>query len=499
LLGQTAVYGTSTIIGRLLNYLLVPLYTYQFTNPADYGVNNEFYAYISFLNILFTYGMETALFRFSRTESRPEPVYATAVTALVVSSVLFVAPVFLFPGALSDFLGYPGKSVYVVWVGIILFTDALCAIPFAALRQENRALRFAGLKFGNIIINIGLNLFFIGYCKTLYEKVLAGEETAGFFSGLYNPDIGIGYVFISNGIANLVTLFFLMPKIYASGFRFNPSLFRRMLKYSAPLIVVGLAGMVNETLDRILIKYLSPGDRGLSELGIYGACYKIPVLMTIFIQAFRYAAEPFFFSYTGKKEGPEIFSMVMTFFVIAASVVFLGTLLNLSWIQYFIGSSYREGLHIVPVLLLANWFLGIYYNISIWYKISGKTGYGALITIAGAVLTLIINLSLIPVFGYVAAAWATLVCYAGMMMLVWHLGNKHFPVNYDSKRIWGYLVISVVLYLISLLLPEGPGKTELIFKNLLLLLFLAGVWKFEKTRVFARLKKTLTHDQNKNN
>ena len=449
----------------------------------------ELYAYVSFLNILLTYGMETALFNFSRDESIRDKVYSTALLSLVGTSFLFLLPGLLLAEGGADWLGYPDKGEIISAIIIILVTDALCSIPFAKLREQNKAGRFAFLKTLNILINIFINVFFLWFCKNEYDAVKGEECSLSVWGALYNPAIGIGYIFIANAIANLCTLALLLPSYLKVQLRFDSAIWKKMFRYALPLILVGLAGMVNETLDRVLIKYLVTTGDGLQQVGIYGACYKIAILMTIFTQAFRYAAEPFFFSHEKESDSRKTYSHVMTWFVIACSVIFLGTLMNLSWIQKFIGASYRSGLHVVPILLFANICLGIYFNLSIWYKLTGKTQFGALLTLFGAAITIGINVAFIPKFGYVASAWATLACYAAMMVFSWLFGNKHFPVNYDLPRILGYLLLSVALYGVSRFIPAFGKIPDLVISNALFVIFLGTVFMLEKNNLITLFKK----------
>jgi O-antigen/teichoic acid export membrane protein len=477
LAGQTAIYGIPTIVGRFLNYLLVPLVTYRFTNPGDYGINTEFYAYISFFNILFTYGMETAFFNFSVKEKDKDLVYSTALLSVVLSTTFFFLILISFSNEIQEFLGYASSKGFVAWVVLIIATDAAAAIPFARLRSQNRPGRFAFIKMVNILVNIGLNVFFIGFAKPAFET---GEALGAF----YSPEIGIGYVFIANLCANVCSLLLLYPEFVQVRLRFALGLWKRMMRYALPLLLVGFAGMINETFDRILLKYLLPENEAMAQVGIYGACYKISILITIFIQAFRYAAEPFFFSQSIEKNAKNTYSRVMNYFVIVCSIIFLGTMTNLSWIQFFIGESYRAGLNVVSILLLANFFLGIYFNLSVWYKITGKTQYGAWITLMGAIITLGINFAFIPKYGYHACAWATLACYGTMMILSWLVGNKHYHVDYDLRRILGYLALSLVLYGISTLVNTGSEVPDLLLKNLIFLGFLGIVFMIERKRLF---------------
>jgi O-antigen/teichoic acid export membrane protein len=477
LASQTAIYGLPTIVGRLLNYFLTPLYTYMYTT-SEFGDVTSAYAYVSFLLVFLTYGMETSLFRFSQTEIEKEKVYASALISLLISSVSFVLIAFLFATPISETLKFSGHPEYIIWFAIILGCDAFSAIPFARLREQGKAKRFAIIRSLNILINIGLNLFFIWFCKGVHES--ADSSFKPFVDRIYNPEIGIGYIFISNLWASVITLLLLTPEIISVKWKMDVAIWKRMMKYGLPLLIAGLAGMTNETLDRTLIPYLLPEEIGKSQNGIYGACYKVAILMTIFIQAFRFAAEPFFFSQSKEKDSKETNAVIMKYFVIICSTIFLGTTMNLDWIQYFVGADFRKGMDVVPILLLANLFLGIFINQSIWYKLTGQTGYGAILTIFGALITISLNFYWIPRIGYMGSAWATLICYASMMIVSYFLGNKHYPVNYDLKRILGYLGLSLTLYFISLLIKTETASINLFFNNLLLIAFVGFVWKMEK-------------------
>jgi O-antigen/teichoic acid export membrane protein len=480
LASQTAIYGLPTIVGRLLNYFLTPLYTYMFST-TEFGDVTSAYAYVSFLLVFLTYGMETTLFRFSQTESEKESVYSTALFSLLGSSLIFVIVACSFASPISEKLKFSGHSEYVTWFALILAFDAFSAVPFAKLREQNKAKRFAVIKSLNIAINIGLNLFFIWFCKGVYES--ENSVLKPLVEKIYDPEIGIGYIFISNLVASIITVVLLSPEIIKVKWSFDGILWKKMMRYGLPLLIAGLAGMANETLDRTLIPHLIPGELGKSQNGIYGACYKIAILMTIFIQAFRFAAEPFFFSHSKDKDAKKTYADIMKFFVIICSVIFLGTMMNMSWIRYFVGEHFREGLGVVPILLLANLFLGIFINQSIWYKLTGQTSYGAILTIFGAVITITLNFYWIPRIGYMGSAWATLICYASMMVLSYFWGNKHYPVNYDLKRILGYLGLSLTLYFLSTLIQIESVGISLIVNNLILFVFVLIAWKLEKTNL----------------
>lgn len=478
LASQTAIYGLPTMVGRLINYFLVPLYTYQFS-PSEYGVVTEMYAYVSFLIVILTYGMETALFRFSHTETDKDLVYTTSMISLLVTSLTFVFFCFTFSTQLADILQYPNHREYILLFAIIVAADAFSWIPFARLREQNKAKRFAIIKSVHIILNVVLNVFVIGFCKPLVE------QGSGTFYKLatyvYDPQVGVGYVFILNLITSLFTLVLLLPDIIKVKYRFDFSLWKRMMPYALPLLIGGLAGMTNETMDRILIKYLLPADTRMEQLGIYGACYKVSIIMTIFIQTFRYAAEPFFFSHAKKEDAKKMYADVMKYFVATCSLIFLATMLNIDWIQTLIGERYRSGIKVVPILLMANLFLGIFFNLSIWYKLSGQTRYGAYLTGFGAVITLVLNIYLIPRIGYMGSAWATLICYAAMMVASYLIGQRFYAVNYNLVRVFTYLFMAVTLYFLSdHFIPQLSKYADIFIRNLIVLAFLIFIYFIER-------------------
>lgn len=433
LAGQTAVYGLSSIIGRLLNYLLVPLYTRIFS-PAEFGVVSEFYAYITFLSVLYTYGMETAFFHFVNRKPRHEHVYGHAQFLLLCTTLLFTLPLLLFAGPAADALGYASHPEYIRWIALILAFDTLSSLPFARLRQQNKALRFAIIKLGGIFINIALNLYFLWYLPKIG-------------SPLYDPGMGAGYVFLANLAASALTWIMLVRETKEMRPGIPLPLLKEMMIYSLPLLIAGFAGMINETLDRAILKYLIKDPSiALEQLGIYSACYKLSIVMTLFVQTFRFAAEPFYFSRQHKDDSRRLFAAVMDYFVMAGCIIFLGVMFYLDIFKLFIGERYYGGLHVVPLLLAANLFLGIYLNLSIWYKLTGKTGYGAWLSVMGAVITVVLNLWLIPQFGIMGAAWATLVCYALMMVLSYLKGRIEYPVPYHVPRIAGMMTFTGLLW-----------------------------------------------------
>lgn len=443
LVSQTAIYGLSSILGRFLNYLLVPLYTYTFS-ASEYGVVSEFYAYAGFFAVLLVFGLETGYFRFrQKPEYAGEAVYASALSFLTVINLLFVTAIFYWQQPLASALHYPEHPEYVLWFAGILAIDAVTALPFARLRAENRAWRFAGIRMAEIIITIGLNLFFLLLCPKLIE-----QWPNSIITEIYDPRLGVAYIFLCNLVASTCKLLLLLPQFRAVPLRFDLSILRPLSRYSLPMVVIGFAGMINEMLDRAILKIMLPYDlaSNLKMLGIYGACYKLSILMSLFVQAFRYAGEPFFFSYAGRADAKRAYALVMQYFVIAGIFIFLLVALFIDFFQYFIGAEFRAGLDVVPILLLANLCLGIYVNLSVWYKLSDRTGMGAWVSLAGAVLTASLNVWWIPVWGYVGSAWATLACYGFMVILSWLLGQRYYPIAYPLKKITAYLGLGLGLF-----------------------------------------------------
>jgi len=483
LAGQTAIYGLPTILGRLLNYLLVPLYTYQFAT-SEYGVVTEMYAYVSLFAVILTYGMETAFFRYSQTEDDKGKVYGTSVLSLIITSAVFITISMIFARPVASRMGYAEHTEYIRWFVLVLAFDALSAIPFARLRELNKAGQFALIKSINIVINLGLNLFFILLCPYLLKS--SGN---GFILTLihfvYNPEVGVGYIFISNLIASGVTLLLLLPVILDIKLTFNKPLWKRMIKYALPIMIFGMAGIVNETFDRILLKHLLPGSDmkyNMSQLGIYGACYKISILMTLFIQTFKYAAEPFFFNQSKNTNAKLLYAQVMKYFVMVCCFIFLAVMMYIDVVMFFVGREYRVGQPVVPILLLANLFLGVFYNLSIWYKLTGQTIWGAYISIFGAVLTLILNFWLVPIIGYMGAAWATFICYGFMMVASYIVGQKYYPINYNVKKLLGFFGLSILFYFVSILMHFENHILHLTINTFILLLYVFILFMIEKPK-----------------
>jgi O-antigen/teichoic acid export membrane protein len=484
LAGQTAIYGLPSIVGRLLNWFLVPMYLgiAEFTTN-QYGIVTEMYSYVAFLVVFLTYGMETAFFRFSsQDEEDKKKVYSTIIISLFITSGIFIGSAFLFEQPIANWLQYPNNTEFVTWFALIVGLDAISSIPMAKLRADKNPLKFGGVNLANIAVNIGLNLFFLAYCLPKFRA----EETNWLIETFYNPEIGVGYVFISNLIASGVKFVLLLPDMLKARYGFEISLLKKMFVYSLPLLVFGLAGIVNETIDRIMLKRILFDVIGetktMSEIGIYGACYKLSIIITLFIQAFRYAAEPFFFAHEKEKNAKDTYAIIMNYFVIVCALIFLGVMLFMDvFIKIFIpNEAFWAGLPVVPILLFANIFLCIYYNQSIWYKLSGKTKYGAYIGIFGAVLTIAINYIWIIEYSYMASAWATLVCYASMTILSFILGQKHYPINYNFGKIGLYLSLALGLYFLTTVLALPAGVLKYVIHSLIIVAFLGVIFLIEK-------------------
>jgi O-antigen/teichoic acid export membrane protein len=414
------------------------------------GIQTELYSWAAFLLIPFTYRMETAMFRFGSKKEELMPAFRTAAISILLSTILITVILISTSYFIAGILEYSSLQHFIILIIIIVAVDALLTIPFALLRLEEKALKFAFLKTMNMVLYLGLVFFFVSICPGLYKQNYL------FAQSWYHPEISIGYVFIANLIANGITLIFLLPsyllllkKNKEEPF-FNFQLWKKMLGYASPLILVGFAGVINEVLDRSLLKYLLSGDlnQRLSELGIYGACYKIAIFMNLLTQAFNYASEPFFFKHASKDGSRQLYADVALVFTIIGSFVFLGIMAFMDLFQYFVAAPYREGLHIVPILLLANLFLGLYYNVGTWYKLADKTIMGAYISVAGATITILGNILLIPVLGIAGAAWTTLLCYFSMFLISYLSGQKYYAVPYSIWKIISYILTSLICYFV---------------------------------------------------
>lgn len=472
LAGQTAIYGLPTILGRLLNYLLVPLQTYIFA-PDQYGIVGELYAWTSLIFVILTFGMETTFFRFSQNLENRDKTFSIVSLFLLITSSAFIIFSSLFSPNIASYLRFPEFPEYIVYMAFIVGIDSFTSVHFARFRLIQRPIKFAFIKSVNIFFNIFLNVFFLVLCPYL-ESINFAPELLSF---IYQKEIGIGYIFIANLAASIISLIFLIPDLISFKWIFDYQYFKKMLKYAFPLVIFGLATIVNDTMNRIFIKNFSPEETAQSMVGIFNACFKISIFMTIFIQAFKYAAEPFFFSKANDFDAKKAYSEIMNVIVIICATMFLGIMLYIDIIKYLIGPDYRVGLKIVPILLMANLFSAILYNLSIWYKLSDKTIYGAFISIFGAFITIILNIVLIPKFGFIGAAWASFFCYLTMMVSSYFLGQKYYPVDYQIKNIFLYISLAFTFYIVSIYIPIDNFYIKMSVNTLLLIIYLSIIIK----------------------
>jgi len=447
LAGQTAYYGISSILGRVLNFLLLPIWTDRLVR-SEYGAVTELYAYVALCLIVYTFGMETAFFRFSNKTNAKEAYNSTA-TAVLSTSAFFSALIYLLSDQIANALGNGVEQQYVQYMAAILFIDGLIAIPFAKLRLEQKALKFAFIKVSVISTTIILNLLFIMVLPDISAgKYLIGlQETVNKF---YNPSLGIGYIFIANLLANLLYLPLLWKQLLQIKLSIHWSTFKPMLVYALPIFLMGLGGMFNEQGYALILKHVFPEDLGISgddALGVFSGAFKLSVVMMLGIQAFRYAAEPFFFSHAENKEAPALFARIMHYFVVFNIVVLVAVALNTELIGdvFLRNDTYKEALFVLPILLIAKLFYGVYVNLSVWFKLTDKTIYGTYYALIGAIITLLGNLLLIKEIGYYGSAVTALVCYGVMSLLCYLKGKKTFPIPYNFKPLFGYLIIAILI------------------------------------------------------
>lgn len=483
--GQTAIYGLSTIVSRVLNFFLTPIYVRVYP-PSVYGIFTTMYAWASLLNALMAFGMETTFFRYlNKHEHSKQDVYNnTFIGVLSIAFVFLISALFLIDDvALWMQKGSATKASdyasYIKYFIFILIADALAVIPFAKIRAEGRPLRYSFIKFVNIISFISFNLIFLFGIPLIIANDYPGSD---FLQGWYRNQ-WIGYVFISNLIASLLTLLLLLPELLQFRLKLDGKLMKNMFYYSFPILIANFSFIINEHIDKIFLKQLLPGDIGVQEAGIYGACSKIAVFLSIFINAFRLGAEPFFFSQAKNKNSSQTYARILTYFVIAVSVIFVALTVNIELLKYFVKGGnptetamYWSGLKVVPILLLGYVSLGIYMNLSIWYKLSDQTKYGLYISGAGAIVTIVLNLIFIPKYSYIAAAWVSLIAYSTMMILSYILGQRNYPIPYNLKKNITYLVLAIVVAFLSFNIFDR----SLIIGNILLLLFVLIILYFER-------------------
>ena len=482
---DTAIYGISSIIGRFLNWCLVPMYTYLFT-AGEYGVVTNIYAYVALAIVILTYGMETGFFRFANHErwSDPIQVYTTGLVSLGTTSALFAIAGCLLSPWLAGLLDCPEHPSFIWMMVLTVAIDAYTALPYAYLRFRKRPVRFATIRLTGIALNIGLNLFFILLCPKLWQSV---PETIAWF---YDPEFGIGYIFLANLISSAVSLLLLAPEICGVSYSFCGKLLREMLVYSYPILILGIAGIMNQTIDKILYPMLIPDHaRALHELGIYGANYKIAIIMVVFTQAFRFAFEPFIFAQNKEEKGAErnaSYARAMNWFVAFSLVIFLGVMFYLPVLRYFISPEYFSGLKVVPIVMMAELFSGVFFNLSLWYKLSDRTIWGTWFSFFGLAVTLIINIIFVPIFGYIACAWAAFLCYGTMMAASYFVGRRYYPIPYQLGKLALYTLSAALLWGASWLITTGNIWIDFPTRFLLLSVFIGSVLLINKrTKVCA--------------
>ncbi|MBE0649450.1 MAG: oligosaccharide flippase family protein [Bacteroidales bacterium] len=471
LAGDTLIYGMGTIVPRLLNYLLVPVYTIWVFTPEQYGKVTELYAFVAILLVLLTYGMEISFFRYANEyKNDVKSVFSTATTSLLITSTVFLIVVFFNKLSIARFIKYSGHPEFIVMIALIVGLDAISTIPFAYLRYRNKARRFSTIKIVNVIIAITFNIILLIVIPRTYPNTYQ-------HFWLYRITPLVGMVFLANVLASFSTILLLLPEMRYFKLSIDKVLLKKLLTYGLPILVIGLAGMINEVSDKILLRYYLPHNLNAEAIiGIYGANYKLAILMMLFIQMFRYAAEPFFFAEYEKSDAKTTYSRVMTAFVGFTWFIFLLVMLFIDGFKQFIGPAFWVGLQIVPIVLMAKLFLGVFYNLSVWYKLTDKTIYGGLVAVFGATVTIVLNIILIPKYGYVGSAWANFFCYFSMMMISYLWGRKIFLVHYEMKKIGLFTVIALLFYFLSTRLQGLSTKEHMLTGAGMLLVYSVVVW-----------------------
>ena len=471
---DTAIYGLSSIIGRFLNYLLVPLYTIKLSAASGgYGVVTNIYAMTALLLVVLTYGMETGFFRFAnKKDEDPLKVYSSTLITVGGSSVLFVLFCLVFIEPIAGFLGYADHPEYIAMMAIVVALDAFQCIPFAYLRYRKRPIKFAGIKMLFVVSNILLNLFFLVLCPWLNAH---SPETISWF---YDPGYGVGYVFLANLICTSLQMLFFVNELRGFQYVLDKALIKRMFSYSFPILILGLAGILNQTVDKIIFPFLlDNANEARVQLGIYGAASKIAMVMAMFTQAFRYAYEPFVFGKEKDGDSRQTYASAMKFFVIFTLLAFLAVMFYMDILRYIITPDYWPGLKVVPIVMVAEMFMGVYFNLSFWYKLIDETRWGAYFSLIGCVIIVLLNIIFVPVYGYIACAWAGLAGYFTVTILSYFVGQKKYPINYDLKRIGLYVLLAAVLYVASVFIVPENVVFRLLFRTGLLFVFIAFIVK----------------------
>lgn len=471
---DTAIYGLSSIVGRFLNYLLVPLYTAVIpASTGGYGVVSNVYAYTALILVFLTFGMETGFFRFAnKSGEHPEKVYANTLIFVGGLSLIFVILCMLFLHPISSLLEYPDHPDYIAMMVLVVALDSFQCIPFAYLRYKKRPIKFASIKLFNIVGNILLNLFFLLLCPWL--DVHAHQLVSWF----YRPEYLVGYIFVSNLIMSLVQMFFFIPELRGFSYRVDKVLMKQMISYSFPILVFGVVGILNQTIDKMIYPFLfDDRQEGLVQLGIYSATSKVAMIMAMFTQAFRYAYEPFVFGKNKEGDNRKMYSAAMKYFFIFSLLAFLAVMFYMDILRYMVARDYWEGLSVVVIVMGAEIFKGIYFNLSFWYKLTDETQWGAYFSIIGCAVILVLNIWLVPTYGYVASAWASVAGYGVITLLSYIIGQKKYPVSYPLKDMAVYLILAAVLFVLSQEVIISNVGLRLVFRTLLLLIFIAYILK----------------------
>lgn len=471
---DTAIYGLSSIVGRFLNYMLVPLYTaVLLASSGGYGVVSNVYAFTALMLVLLTFGMETGFFRFANKSGEdPMKVYANSLLSVGGVSLIFVLLCLLFLQPIANLLDYGNHPEFIAMMAMVVALDSFQCIPFAYLRYKKRPIKFAAIKLLSIIGGIGLNLFFLLLCPWLNVHFPA---TVSWF---YDPDYLVGYIFISNLIISAVQMFFFIPELRGFAYKLDKALLKRMVVYSFPVLILGLVGILNQTVDKMIYPFLfEDRQEGLVQLGIYAATSKIAMVMAMFTQAFRYAYEPFVFGKDREGDNRKMYAAAMKYFLIFSLLAFLAVMFYLDLLRYLVARGYWEGLGVVAVVMLAEICKGIYFNLSFWYKLTDETRWGAYFSLIGCAIIVVMNIVFVPVYGYIASAWASVAGYGVIMLLSYWMGQKKYPIQYDLKSLGLYILLAAVLYVIGEQVPISDLVLRLAFRTVLLLLFVAYIVK----------------------
>ncbi len=479
---QTAIYGLAMVLPRMLSFFLVRLYTNVLPNRADYADLTTVLAWMVFFNVFLSYGFETAFFRFYNSETDKKKVIATSTISIFWSSILFLFIAILFKKTVADYVNVDVKYIsYSIW---ILVLDALVVIPFSKLRANQMPIRYAAIKIGNVIVNLGLNFFFL-----LLLPTLASADQDGFLATIYVENFGVGYILIANLISSLLTFCVLSPDYFKINWKIDKELWTRMMRYGWPILVAGIAFAINEHFDKILLGKLLPANIAKSEVGAYSACYKLGLFMVLFRTAYTLGIEPFFFSHANNENAPQTYATITKYFVIFGSFISLGVIVFADLLKIILldNKTYWDAMKVVPLIVFANFFLGIYTNLSVWYKLIDKTRVGAYISIVGALVTLLLNFLLIPIMSYYGSAIATIAAYGSMMAISYYLGKNKYPIPYDMKRIFGYLTVSILFSAIAFYIPYV--RENYFIKIAMLGVFLYFIYYSEKETLLKIIKR----------